>query len=340
MSFMKPARGQAIAAASRAALFVILMAPAASGAQAPQWSPEKNVEIIVGVNPGGSIDRTGRDVQRILQMKKLVNANSTVVNKPGGGHSVALNYLNQHPGDAHYLQVIHFLLFTNYITGKSSISYANLTPIALLFNEYFGFAVRADSPIRTGKDFIERLRKDPGSVSISVSTGLGTVNHILAARVVQAAGIDAKRLRTVVFNSAAEGITALAGGHIDVSVTTLFSIQPMVEKGMLRFFAVATPQRVGGALAQVPTWREQGIDVEMGTWRSVIAPGGLAAPQIAFWDDVFSKMTKQDEWRAALEKNYLTDNYLPSAQTRKFFDAEYGKYKSILADLGMAKQEK
>jgi len=75
----------------------------------------------------------------------------------------------------------------------------------------------------------------------------------------------------------------------------------------------------------------------MGSWRSVIAPGGLTASQIAFWDDAFGKMTKQDDWRAALEKNYLAEHYLPSAATRKFFDAEFGKYKSILTDLGMTK---
>lgn len=319
------------------AVAVVLLATAWPAAAQTQWRPEKNIEVIVGVNPGGSMDRTARDVQAFVQ-KALTGRNSTVLNKPGGGHSIALTYLAQQRGDPHYLQVIHFLLFTNFLTGRTPLNHTSVTPIALLFNENFGFAVKADSPIKTAANMVQRLKKDPGSLSFSVSTGLGTVNHILAARVGQAAGVDPKKMKYVVFNSASEGVTAVAGGHVDVTVTTLFSIQSMVEKGLLRFIAVATPKRMSGAMAQVPTLREQGIDVELASWRSVVAPAGIAPAQIAYWDEVFSRMTKSEGWRANLEKNFLTDHYLSSAETRKFFDNEFGKYKSILTELGMIKQ--
>lgn len=319
------------------AVVALLLAGAGPAAAEAQWKPEKNVEVVVGVNPGGSMDRTARDVQGLLQ-KALVGRNSTVVNRPGGGHSIALNYLAQQRGDPHYLQVIHFLLFTNFLTGRTPLNHTSVTPIALLFNENFGFAVKADSPIKTAADMVQRLKKDPGSLSISVSTGLGTVNHILAARVGQVAGVDPKKMKFVVFNSASEGITSVAGGHVDVTVTTLFSIQAMVEKGLLRFIAVVTPKRMTGAMAPVPTLREQGIDVDMASWRSVVAPAGLSAAQIAYWDDMFSRMTKSEEWRASLERNFLSDHYLSSADTRKFFDSEFGKYKFILTELGMTKQ--
>lgn len=315
---------------------LVLTVTGSAAAQTP-WKPEKNVEIIVGVNPGGSMDRTARDVQMFLQ-KGLAGRNSTVVNKPGGGHSIALNYLSQQRGDPHYLQVIHFLLFTNYLTGRSPLNHTSITPVALLFNENFGFAVKADSPIKSAADMVQRLKKDPGALSFSVSTGLGTVNHILAARVGQVTGVDPKKMKYVVFNSASEGVTSVAGGHVDVTVTTLFSIQGMVEKGLLRFIAVATPKRVPGALAQVPTLREQGIDVDMASWRSVVAPAGITPVQLAYWDDQFSKMTKSEEWRANLDKNFLTDHYLSSAETRKFFDSEFPKYKTILTEFGMTKQ--
>ena len=301
-----------------------------------QWRPEKNIEVVVGVTPGGSMDRTARDVQMFLQ-KALSGRSSTVNNKPGGGHSIALTYLNQQRGDPHYLQVIHFLLFTNYLTGRSTLNHTNVTPVALLFDENFGFAVKADSPIKNAADMVQRLKKDPGALSFSVSTGLGTVNHILAARVGQAAGVDPKKMKYVVFNSASEGVTSVAGGHVDVTVTTLFSIQSMVEKGLLRFIAVATPKRMPGALAQVPTLHEQGINVDLASWRSVVAPAGLTAPQIAYWDEVFSRMTKSEDWRANLDKNYLSDRYMSSAETRRFFDNEFPKYKSILTELGMTK---
>jgi putative tricarboxylic transport membrane protein len=306
-------------------------------AQTAGWKPDKNVEVVVGVAAGGSMDRTARDVQKFMQEKRLLPVPSTVMNKPGGGHVIALTYLNMHAGDAHYLQVVNTPLLTNRILGRGTISYKDYTPIAVLFDELEAFAVRTDSPIKNGHDLIERLRRDPAALSISVSTGVGTANQIAAVLMAKAAGIDPKKLKAVAFNSAAEGVTAALGGHVDVAITTAFSIMPLVETGKLRFVAIASAQRLGGALAQVPTWREQGIDSVVGAWRAVIAPRGLNASQIAYWDGIFAKLTALPEWKADVAANYLTDTYMNSSDARRFFDTEDAKYTAVLTAAGMAK---
>jgi len=136
------------------------------------------VEIIIGTSPGGPQDRTGRMVQKILQDLKLAPTPVTVVNKPGGGGAIGLAYLNQHPGDGHYLMINATTLLTNHITGKSALGPGDFTPIAIMGSEYVGATVRADSPLKSGKELIEQLRKDPGSLSVAIQHAF-TVRPVL-----------------------------------------------------------------------------------------------------------------------------------------------------------------
>ena len=123
------------------------------------WKPQKNVEIIAGTSPGGGQDTSARAIQRLIQEKQLLEVPSAVVNKPGGGSSVGYAYLNQHPGDAHYLMSATTPLITNPITGLMTITYADITPLAMLFDEYIATSVAANSPIKSGKDLLApRLR--------------------------------------------------------------------------------------------------------------------------------------------------------------------------------------
>src|SRR5690349_2353092 len=134
-------------------LVMSLAAPAAFSQTGP-WKPIRSVEIVVGVGPGGGIDRTARLMQKILQDHRLIDVASTVVNKPGGGSTISLAYLSQHPGDAHLWEISATSILTNQITGKSALGYKDFTPVAMLYDEYIGFLVREDSPLKTGKDLL------------------------------------------------------------------------------------------------------------------------------------------------------------------------------------------
>ena len=129
-----------------------------SAAHAQSWSPQKNVEVVVGSAPGGSNDKTARTVERILVQNKLVPVSLTVNNRPGGGSNIAFTYVAQHAGDPHYLLVGTPSLLTNHITGLGKLHHNDFTPVASLFNDYVVFAVNAASPIKTGKDLVERLK--------------------------------------------------------------------------------------------------------------------------------------------------------------------------------------
>ena len=304
---------------------------------AQAWKPEKPVEIVIGTSAGGPQDRTGRMVQKILQDMKLVTTPITVVNRPGGGGAVGLAYLNQHPGDGHFLMINSITLLTNHITGKTTLAYTDFTPIAIMGVEYVGVTVRADSPLKNGKDLVERLRKDPANLSVGVGTALGNATHISFVLPMKVAGVDIKKLKTVVFNSGSESLTALLGGHIDASASAPSVVLSQIKAGKLRMLAVGAPRRLGGDLAGVPTWKELGVDTTFELWRGLAGPRGMTRSQIEFWDGVLAKVVQSEEWKKELEKYDMENIYKNSADTARHWKAEHDEVKAVLTELGLAK---
>ena len=309
---------------------------ASSMAQTPAWMPGKTVELVVPSAAGGGTDVAARTIQRILTDKRLVESPTLVLNKPGAAGSLAYTYVALHRDDPHYLMVTYPSLVTNYIVGTSSLKHTDFTALAQLSNSYIGFSVRADSPMKSPKDLVDRLRKDPGAVTFG-TFALGAGTHLAVAMVAKAAGIDVKKLRVVVFASGAQGQTALLGGHVDVVPTALANLVGPVQDGRLRVLAVTSPKRMEGAFAQVPTWKESGINVMIGQWRGIVAPLGISPSQIAFWDDVFGRLARTDEWKAELQRTMDQNEYMNSREATRFLENDYDEVKRILLDLGLAK---
>ena len=159
-----------------------------TGAQAQQaWKPDRAVEIIIGTSPGGPQDQMGRLLLKALQDGRGFEVPVTVVNRPGGNQTLSRLYVSQHPGDAHYFDIATPSLTGNYVMGVSPLKHTDFTPIALLTHEYTTLTVKADSPIRNVADLVERLKKDPESVSIGVSN-LGGTSHLTVAVAAKSAG--------------------------------------------------------------------------------------------------------------------------------------------------------
>ncbi len=315
---------------------VALAAPAC--AAQPGWKPERNVEIISGTAAGGAVDRANRTVRQIWQEKKIVDATLTVVNKPGGGNTIAWNYINQHAGDGHYISIAPYTLLTNKIVGTSPLTWSDFSTIALLFNEYITVSVRADSPIRTAADLVQRLKRNPSSLSIAVASTLGNHIHIGIAKPLKAAGVDIKKLKVVAFKSSGESVTALLGGHIDVVSSTTPNVVGQLQAGKIRVIAIGSAQRMTGVFAGVPTWKEQGVDDAFNASQGAIGPRGLSAAQIAFWEGAFEKLSQTDEWKKQLASNYWDGNFRSGRDAQKYYAEQAGELREILTDLGLAKQ--
>jgi len=266
---------------------LMLLLPAFALAQEPQagWKPERPVELIIGASPGGANDRIGRAIQRVLQESKSVNT-LNVVNKPGGGQAVAFAYLASHPSNPHYLGLASSSWLTTVAAGRGTTGHRDVTPIVKMLDEYQVFFVKADSPIRTARDIVDRLRKDPASLSFGFSTAAGNPLHISIATLARQAGADPKKVKAVVFTSGSDTAIQVAGGHLDVGVQSPGSAYPLAEAGRIRIIAVGAPRRHPGSLANIPTLREQGVEVDANVFYTIFGPKGMTPAQTAYWDEV------------------------------------------------------
>lgn len=313
----------------------LAVAVAAPGAFAADWKPEKNIELIVGSAAGGPLDATARLIQRYGELKNI-GVPITVQNRTGGAHAIAMTYLNQHPGDGHYIAMVLTNLLTNRITGSHPLTYTDVTPLAMLSQEYIAVSVKADSPIRSGRDLIDRLKAAPDALSFAISGRAGG-QHLAAGLIMSVAGVEVRKLKFVSFKGGAEATPAVLGGHVDVLMATPTSAWRHVQSGGLRMLAIAAPQRLTGERAGVPTWRELGINAVMGNWRGVVGPRGLGAPQIAYWDRLLGEMVKSPEWQEALAKHQWESFHLDAVASAKFLEEQYKTLATLLRELGDAK---
>lgn len=314
----------------------LLLAGASSGAQG--WKPTENVEIIAPAGPGGAIDRTARLIQKLIHEHRLLDVTTSVVNKPGGGHSIGYAYLNQHAGNGHYLMVTSTNLVTNYIGGTSRIHHGDVSPVALLFNEYVVFCVSTESPVKNAQGLVEAFKTRPETLSTGVGSSISGANSVAVGLVAKVAGGDPRKLRIVAFKSAADSATALMGGHLGLVAVSPGIVLSGVKSGKFRPLAVAAPRRLGGEFAGVPTWKEVGIGVVVGNWRILIAPKGLRNEQLEYWDQVMAKVVATAGWLEQLEQNSAQPEYMNSAATKRFLEEQEILFRNTFAELGMMKK--
>lgn len=310
---------------------------AATITYAQDWKPTRNIEIVVSSGAGGAADREARELQKHMQMLPGMPA-ITVNNRPGGGGSIAWSSLNQHQGDAHWIATMNVALLSNHILGVTQLHYRDLTPLAMLMREYVVVWTHLESPIKSAKDLIARLKSNPSSMSFGLSPALGNQNHIVLGMLAKAAGIDPKLLKIVVYSSGGNGITAALGGHVDAWVGSLGGAIPLVQSGKVNVMGVSAGNRQPGKAAALPTFREQGVDAVYAGYRGVVGPGGLSAAQRAYWDATFAKIVNSPEWKNTALEHAWEPDYKNSDAARKHLDVEYQTLRKILVELGVTKQ--
>jgi len=320
--------------------FMAALATAAplSHAQQAAWRPERTVEIVVPAAAGGSIDGTARLIQRALQVNRIVDVPVVAVNKAGGGGNIATHYLDQHAGDGHYLLTSTMSLMTNHILGRSATTYTDYTPLATLFSEHMTLVVRPDSPLKTARDIQDRLAKDPQSLSVAIGVAVGATNHLTVALLMKAMGIDVRKLKTVVIQTNAQTLTSIMGGHIDIASLSVGAAISAAQQGKLRIIAVTSEKRGEGAMAGIPTWKEQGVDVVFANVRLLVGPKGMTPAQVAYWDGAMGRVVATEDWKKEVERNEATPDYTGSRESAQRMAQLYGQLKSALIDAGLAKE--
>lgn len=313
-----------------------VLAPVYASAQG--WQPSRPIEYVVSSGPGAALDTAARKLKSMLERRKLVTQPIIITNKSGGSGVIALNTLVAHPGDAHWLTSFTSGMVNARAIGEMAVTYAEMTPIAVLFEEAIFVAVRADSPLKTAKDLVDKLKAQPASLSIGVATAVGNHIHIGIAKPLKVAGVDVSKLTVVPYKSSGESMNALLGGHVDVVSASAPNLLTQYQAGTIRLLAVATVQRVPGVLAAVPTWKEQGVNATYTSVQGVLGPKGMTQEQILFWERTLATVAESEEWNQLLETQIWRPRFMKSGEMKKYLDSDYASTKVLIDEFMLSKK--
>jgi len=292
------------------------------------------VDILVPSGAGGGWDQTGRAVQQALRAEKLAT-NIQVTNVPGAGGTIGLaQFITTKQANPHAFLVGGFTLISSVITNKSAVSLANVSPIARLTGEYEMLVVAASSPVRNLGDLVAKLKESPRSVSWAGGSA-GSTDHVLAALVADAVGVDPSKVNYIPHAGGGEAMTSILGGHVTVGIGGWNEYEAQIKDGKLRAIGVASPGRLPGI--NVATFKEQGVNVELANWRGLFAPPGLSKEDLAKLSDAIDRLAKSQTWSKAREERGWLDYYLPRAEFEKFIATQQIQMQKTLTTLGLVK---
>ncbi|MDR3229982.1 MAG: tripartite tricarboxylate transporter substrate binding protein [Synergistaceae bacterium] len=299
--------------------------------------PSRNFECIAPAGPGGGWDTTMRMVARVLTEKGIISRAMPVINKPGGGGGVALAYINAKK-DPHTITVYSPPLLLINLTGQTELSYKNVTPLAMLINDFGAFAVPDDSPYKTIGDLFDALKKDPKSVKLGGTSSPGSMDHIQFLHAAKAAGVEVKDIPYIAFQGG-EALAALLGGHIDVYTTGMAEVVGPLEAGDVRVLALTSPERIKeGPLAQVPTLIEQGVNATFVNWRGIFGVPNMSEEARSFMENALRQMSETPEWAEICTRNGWTQVFMGSSDFAAFLEKTNEEYKSLLEAIGLYQQ--
>ncbi|NYT38841.1 tripartite tricarboxylate transporter substrate binding protein [Allopusillimonas soli] len=284
---------------------------------------------------GGGYDAAARVPLQVMQETGIFTDGSQVTNKGGAGGTIGLaEFVRTAKGNDNAIMSIGSILVGAIILNKSPVSLDDVTPLVRLTDDAGAVAVPADSPFKTVKDLTAALAKNPGATPVGGGS-IGGVDHVTAALLAKAAGLDPRKINYVPYTGGAEMITALAGGQLKAAISGLSELKPYADQGRLRIIAVTSEQRLPGVDA--PTLKESGLDVVIGNWRGIVGAPGMSDKGRKMWLDRFAKMHDTPEWKKALSDHEWTDAYLAGDDFAAFLDQEKVRQTEVLKSVGLVK---
>jgi len=275
--------------------------------------------IIAPAAPGGGWDQTARAMQHALETEGIVRR-VEVQNVAGAAGTIGLaQFVSTQRSNGAALLVTGLVMVGATIWNDSPVSLGQVTPVARLTGEYEVVAVPAASPHRDMRGLAAALRAHPGAVSWGGGSAGGT-DHILAGLIAAAVGADPRAVNYIAFSGGGEAVAALLGGNVTAGVSGYSEFAPHIHSGRLRALAISAADRVRGI--DVPTLREQGLDVDLANWRAVVAPPGLSREERRRLGDVVARMSRSAAWRKTLADRDWIDTYQDGDAFARYLESE------------------
>ena len=313
---------------------IIIAACAAALAAAPAWAqfkPTKPVEFIVHTGPGGGADVLARFIAQVIEKENLAPVRFQVNNRDGGGGLRAMAYVVEKKGDAHAIAVFTGNWLTNPLTrAEAQSTVKDMTPVVRLVLEPALVAVKADAPFKTLKDFIDAAKKAPGTMKQSGGS-ITSRDNVVRQLLMKETGSN---WAYISFPGGGERIAALLGGHVNMMVIEPQEAGEHIKAGGMRVIAQVSDKRLAG-FPNVPTIKEAGFNIpNVPQVRGILMPPGVAPDVVAYYEDLFLRLSKTAAWRKYLEEQQFEDGFQKSAELAKFIDTYTDQMREILKEAG------
>lgn len=298
--------------------------------------PTKPITIVCPWSSGGGTDRTARFMAEMLskELKQQVN----VVNKTGGSGAVGHMEGAMAAPDGYTLTNVTFELNTLKYLGYADLSPANFTPVFQFNEDAAALSVRADSPFKNIKQLIDAIKTKPDGTFLFSGSVIACAWDLPRIQMLMTAGISPKRVKFIpTQGGAAPAITELLGGHVDVVVCSYPEISPQVAAGQVRTLAVFAEER-NPLFPDVPTLKEQGIDVSGGTWRGFAVPSKTPEYVVSILKDAFAKIVATQEFKDFMNKNQFGIKIRSGKAFGDFMNAEFVSLKGVMEEAGYLKK--
>jgi tripartite-type tricarboxylate transporter receptor subunit TctC len=302
------------------------------------WEPTKPVEVVVPFSAGGASDQMARSIQGIIAKHKLMNQPMIVVNKAGASGAEGLMDTKASKGDAHKLLVTSSALYTVPMISQLPFNWRDLTPVAMVAMDEFVLWTNAEAPYKTPADYIAEAKKQPGKLKMG-GTSSKREDQIITAQVERKAGV---RFIYIPYKGGGEAATQLSGKHIDSNVNNPSESIGQWRAGEHRALCVFAPERMQyttkitgtQSWGDIPTCKEQGLDVQYQMLRVFMLPGGVTPDQQKYYVDLMQKVVATPEWKEYLEKNALKNDFLTGQKLTEFLTADETRHKDIIKEAG------
>jgi putative tricarboxylic transport membrane protein len=295
---------------------------------------QSELKLMAPAAPGGGWDQTARSMQQVLMQSGMAKS-VQVTNVPGAGGSIGIAQLvNNSKGDGNQLMVNGFVMMGALLTNKSPVTLEQVTPIARLTAEAEAIVVPPSSPIKSVQDLVAAIKADPSKVRWAGGSA-GGVDHIAAGLFAKTAGADPTKINYIPFSGGGEALAAVLGGKVTAGISGFGEFESQIRTGKLRLIAVTAPtQRESMA---TPTLKDQGVDLEITNWRSVMAPPGISPEQRKTLTETIDKMVKSPAWQEVLKQKGWDDAYLSGDEFAAFLKAENVRVREVLTSIGLVK---
>ena len=227
-----------------------------------------------------------------------------------------------------------FVMMGALAMNKSPVTLDQVTPIARLTEEIQVIVVPANSPIKTAQDLAAAVKADIAKVTFAGGSA-GGVDHVMAALFAGTIGADAKKVNYIPFSGGGESLAAILGGKVTAGISGLSEYEGQIKSGKLRALGVTSEKRLAGS--DIPTFKEQGIDLVLANWRSVVAPPGITPEQRKTLTTAVENMVKSDAWKDILKQKGWDDAYLGGDAFADFLKKETVRVTDVLKSVGLVK---